>query len=81
MPDGRFGAKGRRHRRRSGSLTPVKVDGTPRHDLGRPANSPDDLRLHGAVSARVNALKAAPAAVIPNGVAWNVLSYWPAEAD
>ena len=45
VPNGRFGANRRIRKRRSGSLSPMKADGTPRpssqEDLTRPASAPD----------------------------------------
>ena len=45
VPNGRFGANRRLRKRRSGSLSPMKADGTPRpssqEDLTRPASAPD----------------------------------------
>ena len=44
VPNGRFGANRRLRKRRSGSLSPMKADGTPRpssQDLTRPASAPD----------------------------------------
>ena len=45
VPNGRFGANRRLRKRRSGSLSPMKADGTPRpasqEDLTRPASSPE----------------------------------------